>query len=62
MNVRKYSVMKHDFHTCPIYHVLIVTEINDVTDSQIMQYFGILDGIALYPSRIMKQWWTDEEL
>ena len=38
------------FTPCPIYHALIVTvtEINDVTDSQMMQYIGILDGIAIY--------------
>jgi hypothetical protein len=41
--------------------VLIVTEINAVTDSQIMLYFGILDGIAVYLFRTMKQWWEDEE-
>ena len=51
------------FTPCPIYHALIVTvtEINDVTDSQIMLYFGILDGIAVYMFRTMKQWWEYEE-
>ncbi len=41
--------------------MLIVIEINAVTDSQIMLYLGILDGIAVYLFRTMKQWWEDEE-
>ena len=32
-----------------------------VTDSQMMQYFEILDRIAVYPFRIMEQCGTDEE-
>jgi hypothetical protein len=42
--------------------VLIGTELNDVPDSQIMLYFGIFDGIAVYSFGIMKQGWADEEL
>ena len=41
--------------------MLIVTEFNAVTDSQKMLYFGISDGIAVYPFGTMKQWWEDEE-
>lgn len=49
------------FTPCPIFNVLIGTEINDVADSQMLLNFGISDGIALYPFRIMKQWRADEE-
>ena len=38
-----------------------ITDINDVIDSQMMQYFVILDGIAVYPFRIMEQRGTDAE-
>ena len=41
--------------------MLLASEINDVTDSQMMLYFRIFDGIVVHPFRIMKQWWTDEE-
>jgi hypothetical protein len=53
--------MNPDFsHHAIFYDVLIITEINAVTDSPIMLYFDILDGIAVYPFRTMKQWWEDE--
>jgi hypothetical protein len=41
--------------------VLIFTENNAVTGSEIILYFGIMDGIAVYLYRTMKQWWEDEE-
>ncbi len=42
--------------------MLIFTEINDVTDSQFMLFYGILDVIAVCSFRIMKQWRADEVL
>ena len=55
VNDKNYSVTKPDFHTMPnlpcAVIVLIITEINDVTDSQIMLYFGKSDGKAVYPFR-----------
>ena len=36
--------------------MLIVTEINAVIDSQIMLYFRILDGIAVYLFRTIKKY------
>jgi hypothetical protein len=41
--------------------VLIFTENNAVTGSEIILNFGIMDGIAVYLYRTMKQWWEDEE-
>ncbi len=59
--------MKPNFHSpiftaCLFYHVLIFTEFNDVTDSQIMLFYGISDVIAVCSFRIMKQWRADEIL
>ncbi len=50
VNDGKYSVLKPYLPYLPC---AIVTEINAVTDTQIMLYFGILDGIAVYPFRTM---------
>ncbi len=45
------------FTPCPIYHVLIVLKFNDGTYSQIMLYFGILNGISVYLIGTMNQQW-----
>ena len=58
-NIRLWSPI---FTVCPFHYVLIFTEINDFTDSQIMLFYGILDVIAVSSFRIMKQWRADEEL
>ena len=39
--------------------MLIGPEINDGTDSQIMLYVGISNGIAVYPIRTTNQRWKD---
>ena len=49
------------FASCSIYRMLFITDIFTVTDSQMRQYFGILDCIAVYSFRIMKQRGAHEE-